>query len=156
MQMAAGRIPFFLISSAKCTQVMLPYLEFCLSGVFACRILHLCSIRAWSPAQSARGPGRRETPSVGQVTCVFCWQRMVKSCHIYSTFVCDASGRNLIRIHFSLRCPLSPIFRCFSNTVLALLYFPPDRMKSKTTIVLPKVSLSCQSSHRSRKCTEKT
>lgn len=134
---------------------MLSYLEFCLSGVFSCRILHLSSIWARSSVQSARGSGRRETPSAGQVTCIFCWQRMVKSCHMCSTSVCEIPEEG-IRLGYTPRCPLSPIFRCFSNMVLALLYLPTARMKSRTPIVPSKVSLSCQSAHRPQKCTEGT
>lgn len=58
MLMGVGRIALFFISSAKCTQVTLPYLEFLLSGVFACRVLYLCSIWARSCVQSSRGSGR--------------------------------------------------------------------------------------------------
>lgn len=51
--------------------------------------------------------------------------------YVFYLCVWDARGRNLITIPYSLRCPLSPIFRCFSDIALALLYLPPARMKNE-------------------------
>lgn len=156
MLMGVGRIALFLISSAKCMQVTLLYLEFRLSGVFACRVLYLCSFWARSCVQSARGSGGRETPSAGEVTCTICWQSKI-ICPNYSTFVCEMPSKGIwLEIPYSLWCVLSPIFRCFFDMLLARLYLLPARMNSKSTNVPPKVSLACQSAHRPQKCIERS
>lgn len=133
-----GKAALFPISSAMCRQVTLPYLEFCLRGVFACTALHLASILARSCMQSSRGAGRREASlQLGKATCIICQQRMVRSCHMYITFLCELPGGGIwLKIHYSLRCSFSHFFSCPSDLLLAPLYLLPSKMKKKSKISL--------------------